>query len=92
MPLSQDDPGLDYGGSWGDASANWPSITFATEEEARAAYVKAWRDVKIPYGCYVLVDKELRLETPNMKAAVEAHLERFPDAEPTRLGPHFIDL
>lgn len=82
MPLSQNDPALNYDGSWGDASKDWPKITFHTEEEARGAYVKAWRYVKIPYGCYVLVDNELRLETPDMKHAVEVYLEIFPTAAP----------
>jgi len=92
MALSQNDPALNYDGSWGDASKDWPSITFPTEEEARAAYVKAWQDVKIPYGCYVLVDKELRLETPLMKKAMQIYLEIFPTAPPTKLGPSFTDL
>ncbi len=74
MPLSQSDPSLDYDGSWGDASKNWPSISFSTEEEARQAYVTAWRDVKVPYGSYVLVGKVLRLETENLKELVELHL------------------
>lgn len=74
MPLSQSDPKLDYGGSWGDASRDWPSIAFATEKEAVSAYVAAWRDVKVPYGSYVLVGKNLRLETDELKKLVETHL------------------
>ena len=74
MPLSQNDPSLDYGGSWGDASEGWPSISFTTEEEARMAYVTSWRECKVPYGSYVLVDKVLRLETEELKKRVELHL------------------
>lgn len=74
MPLSQNDPSLDYDGSWGDASKDWPSITFPTEEEAIRAYVMAWREAKVPYGSYVLVEKDLRLETEELKARVERHL------------------
>jgi hypothetical protein len=74
MPLSQDDRSLDYDGSWGDASEGWPSISFLTSEEAMRAYVVAWRDVNVPYGSYVLVDKELRLETSEMKNLVEMRL------------------
>lgn len=74
MPLSQDDPNLDYDGSWDDASKDWPSISFSTETKAMRAYVAAWRDVKVPYGSYVIVGKELRLETPALKKRVEAHL------------------
>jgi len=76
MPLSQDDPSLDYDGSWGDASRGWPSISFPTEEEAQRAYVVAWRDAKVPYGSYVLVDKELRLETPELKELVRVALDQ----------------
>jgi len=75
VPLSKDDPDLDYGGSWGDASKGWPSITFLTEEAARRAYVAAWRDVKVPYGSYVLVGSVLRLETEGLKERVMRHLE-----------------
>lgn len=74
MPLSQNDRTLDYDGSWGDASADWPAISFPTEEAAMKAYVIAWRDVKVPYGSYVIVGKDLRLETPELKAKVERHL------------------
>lgn len=74
MPISRNDPALDYDGSWADASNGWPSITFATLEEAKRAYVAAWRDVKVPYGSYVLVGLQLRLETLELKARVESHL------------------
>jgi hypothetical protein len=74
MPLSQNDPSLDYGGSWGDAPEGWPTISFPTEEQANAAYVAAWRDVKVPYGSYVLVGNDLRLETEELKSRVELHL------------------
>jgi len=74
MPLSQDDPELDYEGSWRDASQNWPKLTFSTEAEAQAAYVKAWQIAKVPYGSYVLVGKELRLETFELMQKVEAVL------------------
>ena len=74
MPLSQNDPSLDYGGSWGDASEGWPTISFPTEETARSAYVATWRDVKVPYGSYVLVGKDLRLETQEGKERVKVFL------------------
>jgi hypothetical protein len=70
MPLSKSDPNLDYDGSWGDASVGWPEIAFSTEEVAVKAYVIAWRDVKVPYGSYVLVGNVLRLETEALKEAV----------------------
>lgn len=74
MPLSQSDLSLDYDGSWGDASRGWPAISFPTAEEAERAYVIAWRDAKVPYGSYVLVDKQLRLETLELKKLVEKQL------------------
>jgi len=37
-----------------------------------AAYVVAWRDVKVPYGSYVLVGSVLRLETEEQRSAVLA--------------------
>jgi len=84
VPLSQGDPRLDYDGSWGDASVGWPSIEFETVEAAKEAYIVAWRDVKVPYGCYVLVGRVLRLETEEQKVAVVAacsHLVRLTPAE-----------
>lgn len=70
MPLSQQDPSLDYDGSWDSASKGWPFIHFPTEELAHHAYVVAWRDAKIPYGSYVLVDNCLRAETPELLARI----------------------
>lgn len=74
MPLRQDDPSLNYDGSWGDASEGWPKISFSSAEEAREAYYHAWRHVKVPYGSYVLMEKDLRLETEAQKQSVEAYL------------------
>lgn|SRR5579863_3979230 len=78
MPLSQTDPKLDYDGSWGDASKGWPAISFPTEGQAKVAYVVAWRDAKVPYGSYVLVGKELRIETLELKKLVELQLAKGP--------------
>lgn len=74
MPLSKDDPSLDYDGSWRDASQKWPFLRFATEGEARHAYAVAVA-MKVPYGSYVLVDKELRLETEELVARVSKNLK-----------------
>ena len=76
--LSQNDPSLDYDGSWDDASKDWPSILFETESEANIAYITSWRDCKIPYGSYVLVGKELRLETEELKTQIETRLCQTP--------------
>ena len=74
MPLSPNDPALDYDGSWADASKEWPSISFPSEEEAKNAYTFVWRVAKVPYGSYVLVGNDLRLETPELKKLVECEL------------------
>lgn len=76
MPLSQNDPDLDYDGSWADASEAWPRITFETDELARDAYVLAHRHVRVPYGSYVLVGRELRLETEAYVTAVRDRLAK----------------
>ena len=75
MTLSQSDSSLDYDGSWDDASKDWPSISFPSEEEAQRAYVVGWREAKVPYGSYVLVGKVLRLETEELKKRVELQLK-----------------
>lgn len=69
-PLTYDD----IPGSWGVYSANWPKLTFRTEEEARNAYVVAWKHCGVPYGSYVLVGKELRLETEAYVVKVDKYL------------------
>lgn len=74
MPLSQNDPSLDYDGSWADASKDWPAISFSDEKRAKEAFIHTWRDVKIPYGSYVLVGNTLRLETEAFKQRVEVFL------------------
>jgi len=78
MPLSQNDPTLDYGGSWADASQSWPRIVFSTETQARRAHYVAWKYAKVPYGCYVLVGRELRLESQEQITSVEKALREWP--------------
>jgi hypothetical protein len=46
--------------------------------------VIAWRDVDVPYGSYVLVDRDLRLETSEFKDLVQKKL----DENLTSLSPH----
>lgn len=74
MPLSQSDPTLDYDGSWGDASNDWPRLIFAYNTQSQAAYVACHREVGVTYGSYVLVDRELRLETPDWLHRTVDHL------------------
>lgn len=76
MPISKNDPLLDYDGSWGDASKGWPEIQFSTLEEAQAAHHFAWKHCKVPYGSYVLAGKSLRLETEAYKSLVLTELQK----------------
>lgn len=75
MPLSQNDPSLDYDGSWGVASKDWPKICFSTEKEAERVFYFVTREKLVPYGSYVLSGVELRLETPELKKLVEERWE-----------------
>lgn len=74
MPLSQYDPNLDYDGSWAVASANWCYISFGSKEAAEQAYTVCWKQARVPYGSYVLVDKMLRLEQERYRRSVANYL------------------
>lgn len=74
MPIDANDPKLDYGGSWDEASKTWPYIRFKTEKDAQNAFVVAHRVIKIPYGSYVIVGCDLRLETEEYITKVRKHL------------------
>ena len=78
MPLSQHDAALDYDGSWADASNGWPEITLRNDEEGHHAHHVAWKYAKVPYGCYVLVGRVLRLETCDQVKAVREALKLHP--------------
>lgn len=75
MPLDKNDPLLDYDGSWGIASKNWPCLVFPSEQEAEEAYVIAHKFCKIPYGSYILVRTQLRLETEEYLFKVRVELK-----------------
>lgn len=68
MPLQYDD----IPGSWGTYSTNWPALRCANEHEAKRAYVACTKENLVPYGSYVLVDNDLRVES-------EALLEKLID-------------
>lgn len=78
MPLRQDDPSLDYGGSWADASQGWPELELPSRAHAEYAHYVAWRFAKVPYGSYVLVDSVLRLETRQYVKQVREALKKHP--------------
>lgn len=65
----------DYPGSWGDASKEWPYIRFPDEATAKEAYHLCIKKEVVPYGSYVLVGKDLRLETMQQVAAMHKVLK-----------------
>jgi len=81
MPLSQSDPALDYGGSWGDASKGWPEMLFQSREHAEYAHYVSHKFAKVPYGSYVLVDRTLRLEKTEYVEKVRSALRKRPYKE-----------
>lgn len=70
MALAYDD----IPGSWGLHSQNWPMIR-TTRENARMAHAFCVKCPDIPYGSYVLMDNEIRLETEAQKAIVQRYLD-----------------
>lgn len=74
MPLSYDD----NPGSWGTYSVSWPKIIFNTEREVDRAFVACSREDVVPYGSYVKVGLEIRLETEKMKRKLLKHLDKSP--------------
>jgi hypothetical protein len=82
MPLSCDC----YGGCWGDHSASWPRLSFNTEAVASEAARRCHQVAdsydqkllgRIEYGTYVLVGKELRFETEEVKARWAKYNTKF---------------
>lgn len=59
MPLTYDE----IDGSWGHLSEGWPYLRFDTEGQARRAFIACSKGRAVPYGSYVLVDLDLRVET-----------------------------
>lgn len=62
MPLSYDD----IPGSWGTYSKGWPTLHCANELEAQRAYVACTQEDLVPYGSYVLVGNDLRVESEQL--------------------------
>ncbi len=74
---------LDLNRSFIEQTAAWPSIivpfdmvremskTYRPPEDARhELHMKLCQQASVPYGKYVTIDKELRVETEEMKARV----------------------
>lgn len=77
MPLAYDD----VDGSWAVGSVNWPKLNFVSEEVASHAYHLAHQVVKVPYGSYVLVGRQLRLEDSNHILPVLKSMKEHPFRE-----------
>lgn len=87
MPLQYDD----IPGSWGVYSSDWPSLRFRTEDGANRAFIACSKGRIVPYGSYVQVDFELRVETPEMKAALKKYLDESPYRTYPELRQFYID-
>lgn len=75
MPLQYDD----IPGSWGTYSQKWPALRCGNDAEAQRAYVACSKENLVPYGSYVLVGNDLRVENEEL-------LERLIDGIAT--SPH----
>lgn len=93
MPLVYDD----IPGSWGMYSVHWPKLSFATEEEAKWAYIACTKTNLVPYGSYVLVAgygspvNELRIENDELLSKLSEFLAETPHKTYDTLRQHFID-
>ena len=58
MPLGCDC----FPGCWGRHSEGWPRLTFDTDAEQEIARRLVIKHNLVPYGSYITVGKELRLE------------------------------
>lgn len=71
MPLQYDD----IPGSWGHYSAHWPAFHARDEAHATRAYVACTKEYVVPYGSFVKVGLDLRVETPELLAKLTEHME-----------------
>ena len=65
---------LMYDDNWGVASVNWPKIVFETDKDVERAFVSCSKEHIVPYGSYVKMNRELRVETYSMKDKLRDHL------------------
>jgi hypothetical protein len=86
MPLVYDD----IPGSWGTYSKHWPKVQCSTKDEASRAFIACTKANVVPYGSYVLVDYELRVETEELRAALVKYLAETPFKTYDELREHFI--
>ena len=71
MPLTHDD----IPGSWASYSVGWPTIHCKDKEAARRAYVACTKEAVVPYGSFVLVGNDLRVESHSYLSKLQKHLE-----------------
>lgn len=71
MPLTYDD----IPGSWGRYSEGWPCIKFSSDKAHNEARLHMIENKVVPYGSYVSVDNELRVETPELLAKLTKSLK-----------------
>lgn len=71
MPLQYDD----IPGSWGTYSEGWPTYHAKNEAWARRAFVACTKEHLVPYGSYVLMDLDLRVETQEYLAKLVEHMK-----------------
>jgi hypothetical protein len=90
MPLKYDD----IPGSWGVYSRGWPSLNFASDDDMWRAYIACSKAKIVPYGSYVLMDKqrELRVETEEMKSKLAVYLAESPHKTYAELSDHFKSI
>lgn len=74
MPLIYDD----IPGSWGTYSRGWPALRCANEAEANRAFVACSKENAVPYGSYVLVGNDLRVETEELLDQLIDHIATSP--------------
>lgn len=75
MPLTYDD----IPGSWGLYSKDWPKLSFKTKAEVDRAYKACVKAHVVPYGSYVLVGNDLRVETEEFKGKLAIYLIENPE-------------
>lgn len=70
MPLTYDD----IPGSWGHYSTGWPFFRARDEAHARRAFVACTKECVVPYGSYVMVGLDIRVETQGLLDKLTAHM------------------
>ena len=70
MPLQYDD----IPGSWGQASKGWPRYTALNSDWAERAFIACSKEYVVPYGSYVAVGLDIRVENLDYLAKLTEHM------------------